>query len=195
MPSPLDTIRELLRSAGIAFRELHHAPTCTSEESARARGEELRVGGKALLMRGDETFALFVLPADRKVDSKAIRRQLGFKKLRFATADELRELTGLVPGSVPPFGPPVLPFPLYVDDAIAANDRIAFNAGSLTDSIVMAAADYLKLASPRAMFEFSEGAGAPGDISTPGTHRGVPSATKPQSTEDERNQQSNEDNE
>ena len=29
------------------FREVHHEPTRTSEESARARGEELRVGGKA----------------------------------------------------------------------------------------------------------------------------------------------------
>jgi len=51
--------------------------------------------------------------------------------LRFASREELLELTGLVPGSVPPFGRPILPFPLYVDTGIAANDRIAFNAGSL----------------------------------------------------------------
>jgi prolyl-tRNA editing enzyme YbaK/EbsC (Cys-tRNA(Pro) deacylase) len=140
--SILQQIRELLTAEGIAFREVHHEPTYTSEESARARGEELKTGGKALLLRGDDTFALFVLPADRKVDSGTIRRELGWRKLRFATREELQELTGLVPGSVPPFGQPVLPFSLFVDAGILENSRIAFNAGSLTDSIIMSVADY-----------------------------------------------------
>jgi prolyl-tRNA editing enzyme YbaK/EbsC (Cys-tRNA(Pro) deacylase) len=154
-PSVLQAIREHLSAAGVAFREVRHEPTYTSEESARARGEELRVGGKALLLRGDEEFALFVLPADRKVDSGSVRRELGFRKLRFATKDELLELTGLVPGCVPPFGRPILPFDLYVDAAIAANERIAFNAGSLTDSIILGTTDYLRIAAPVRIFGFS----------------------------------------
>jgi prolyl-tRNA editing enzyme YbaK/EbsC (Cys-tRNA(Pro) deacylase) len=150
----LDAIRRLLAESGVTFREVQHAPTFTSEESAKARGEELRTGGKALLLKTDDVFRLFVLPADRKLDSAAVKRHLAVKKTRFATADELKELTGLVPGSVPPFGPPILPFELFVDDAIRANERIAFNAGSLTDSIVMATADYLAMAKP-AVVEFS----------------------------------------
>jgi prolyl-tRNA editing enzyme YbaK/EbsC (Cys-tRNA(Pro) deacylase) len=144
----LDAIRRLLTDTAVTFREIKHAPTYTSEESANARGEELRTGGKALLLKTDDVFRLFVLPADRKLDSAAVKRRIGVKKLRFASADELKELTGLVPGSVPPFGPPILPFELYVDEAVRANDRIAFNAGSLTDSIVLATADYLAVAKP-----------------------------------------------
>ena len=154
-PSHLENIRDWLNRESVAIREVHHQPTFTSEESARARGEELRVGGKALLMRGDANFALFVLPADRKVDSGAIRRELGIAKLRFASREELVELTGLVPGSVPPFGPPILPFPLYVDVAIESNDRIAFNAGSLMDSMILPIADYLRVARPAKIFAFS----------------------------------------
>lgn len=150
----LPAIRKLLTDAGISFREVHHEPTRTSEESAKARGEELRVGGKALLMKGDEVFRLFVLPADRKLDSGAIRRELRLKKLRFATPEELWELTGLVPGCVPPFGPPILPFELFVDDAVLHNDRIAFNAGSLTDSMIVGIDDYLTVARPRGRFAF-----------------------------------------
>ncbi len=152
----LPAIRQLLSDTGIVFREVHHEPTRTSEDSARARGEELRVGGKALLMKGDDEFRLFVLPADRKVDSGAIRRELSLRKLRFATPDELLELTGLVPGSVPPFGPPILPFPLFVDETTSVNERIAFNAGSLTDSIILPMADYLQVATPSRVFGFSE---------------------------------------
>jgi len=154
-PPILAAIRALLTAHGIAFTELRHEPTRTSEDSAKARGEALRVGGKALLLRCDETFGLFVLPADRKLDSAAIRRTLPCKRLRFATADELRELTGLVPGSVPPFGEPILPFPLHVDAAIAQNEKIAFNAGSLTDSIILPVNDYLAVARPALVFPFS----------------------------------------
>jgi Ala-tRNA(Pro) deacylase len=155
-PSVLNALRDWLTADGVTFREVHHEPTQTSEQSARARGEELRVGGKALLMKGDDDqFRLFVLPADRKVDSAALRQKFGFKKLRFATPEELKQATGLVPGSVPPFGRPILPFDLYLDVSIRANDRIAFNAGSLTDSMIVPMADYLRVAAPAECFAFS----------------------------------------
>ncbi len=72
----LSRLRDWLSAQSVALREVHHEPTYTSEDSARARGEELRVGGKALVMRVDDEPALFVLPADRKADSGAIRREL-----------------------------------------------------------------------------------------------------------------------
>ena len=146
----LDTIRALLDENGVAYRLAHHEPTRTSEESARARGEDIRVGGKALLMKigtGDD-FRLFVISAARQLDSRAIKQHFGVKRMRFATAEELHELTGLVPGCVPPFGRPILPFDLYADTSVIENDRIAFNAGSLTDSIIMPLADWQRLAQP-----------------------------------------------
>jgi len=145
----LDQIRELLRAAGINFKEVAHPPTLTSEDSAKARNEELGVGAKALLLRTEDRFRLFVLPADRKLDSGAVKRALGIKSLRFATPEELKEITGLVPGSVPPFGEPLLPFPLYADVSIGVRyPRVAFNAGSLTHSIIMSAADWERVAKP-----------------------------------------------
>jgi Ala-tRNA(Pro) deacylase len=146
----LASIRELLTRSGVRFREVEHPPTYTSEESARARGEELGVGAKALLMRTDDTLRLFVLPADRKLDSAAVKRTLGVKRLRFATPEELAEQTGLVPGSVPPFGPPILPFELFADSAVGqCQDKVAFNAGSLTVSMILSAADWEAVARPQ----------------------------------------------
>ena len=142
----LHEIRAWLVREGVSFREVRHQPTRTSEQSAGARGEELRIGGKALLIKVDDTFRLFVLSAARRLDSTAVRQYFGAKKTRFASTEELMQLTALLPGSVPPFGPPILPFPLYVDPSVFGNERIAFNAGSLTDSIIMSAADYRRLA-------------------------------------------------
>jgi Ala-tRNA(Pro) deacylase len=152
----LERIRNHLKAAGIDFREVHHQPTRTSEESAAARGEALNVGAKALLLKTDDVFQLFVLPADRKLDSTAIRRQLGVRKTRFASVEELHDMVGLVPGAVPPFGEPILPFNLYADESLGTQtNKVAFNAGSLTDSIIMAASDWAAIARPK-RFRFSK---------------------------------------
>ena len=152
--SKLARILELLDGEGVSYRRISHEPTRTSEDSARARGEALETGGKALLLKCGDGFSIFVLSAALKLDSQAVKKRLGVKSLRFATAEELMELTGLVPGSVPPFGEPVLPFPLYIDESIEANERIAFNAGSLTDSLVLGTEDYLRVACGE-LFRFS----------------------------------------
>jgi Ala-tRNA(Pro) deacylase len=150
-----ERIRTLLALHAISYREVQHGETHTSEESAKARGESVTIGGKALLMKaGEEEFKLFVVSAALKTDGAKIRNHLGVRKLRFAATEELLALTGLVPGSVPPFGRPVLPFDLYVDVSITRNEKIAFNAGSLTTSIIMSCSDYLAVASPT-IFEFS----------------------------------------
>lgn len=141
----LDRIQELLTAHSIPFRALHHQATRTSEASAAVRGEPLAVGAKAIVMKTGDGFALFVISAARQIDGRKIRGFLRVKKTRFATPDELRELTGLTPGAVPPFGRPILALDLYVDTSVRANDRVAFNAGSLTDSIILAADDYFGL--------------------------------------------------
>ena len=152
----LNKIRELLNSNGVKFREVHHEPTKTSEESAKARGEDISIGGKCLILKLDDGYKAFVLSAAKKLNSKAILEKFGVRKSRFATAEELMELTGLVPGSVPPFGQPILNLDLYVDTSIESNEKIAFNAGSLTDSVIMQVEDYLRLAKPTGIFKFSE---------------------------------------
>ena len=154
MSQTLEKIRSLLTENNIEFREVHHEPTFTSEESAKARGEDVNIGGKAILMKVGDSFKLFVLSASLKVNSKAIKARFGVKKSRFATKEELAEITGLVPGCVPPFGRPILDFDLYVDQSITKNEKIAFNAGSLTDSIVMKVEDYLRVADAE-VFAFS----------------------------------------
>jgi Ala-tRNA(Pro) deacylase len=150
-----EKIKKFLTEKGIEFKTINHQPTTTSQASAEARGEDLKIGGKALVMKTDDVFRLFVLSAAKKTDSKRLKRIFGCKRIRFANGEELQELTGLVPGAVPPFGRPIVDLDLYVDRSIAVNPKIAFNAGSLTDSIVMKTEDYLSVAEPE-IIEFSK---------------------------------------
>ena len=120
--SVFQRIKDLLQKNSIPYRHIHHQPTHTSAESARARGESVRIGGKALVMKIEDEFKLFVLSAALKLNSRAIKRHFGIKRTRFANGDELMELTGCVPGCVPPFGEPILPLELYLDNSILKND-------------------------------------------------------------------------
>lgn len=154
MSTVFDSIQALCKQKGISYRHVHHLPTKTSQESASARHEHLSIGGKALLLKVGKEFRLFVLSAALKIDIAAIRLYFGEKNIRFASEEELKDLTGLKPGSVPPFGKPMLPFPLYVDPSVLESELIAFNAGSLTDSIIMDSRDYCHIAKPK-IFEFA----------------------------------------
>jgi Ala-tRNA(Pro) deacylase len=90
---------------------------------------------------------MFVLPADRKLDSRAARRAKGWRKLRFATREEVLQMTGLLPGSIPPFGS-LFELPTLCDQRLSENAVINFNAGDHSISVSMRYADYAQVEKP-----------------------------------------------
>jgi Ala-tRNA(Pro) deacylase len=152
--SVFERVEHLLRQRLVRFDVLRHKPVYTSEEAAAARGTTLSSGAKALVCKADEKFVMFVIPADRKLDGKRVRQALGIRSLRFATPDELRQLTGLAPGSVPPFGS-LFGLSTHCDRRLGENETINFNAGNHTISVAMPYADYLQAEQP-ALGSFAE---------------------------------------
>ncbi len=96
---------------------------------------------------------MFVLPADRKLDSRKLRSSLGSRSSRFASADEVAALTGLRPGSIPPFGS-LFKLPTYCDPGLGASASINFNAGDHAVSISMTYEDYVQVEQP-SLLEFT----------------------------------------
>lgn len=142
-------IRQLCAREGVRYTEIRHAPARSSADCAQARGTDVRSGGKALVMKVGDNFTLCVLSGALRVDMAALQAHFQDKRVRLATAAELEALTGLQPGTVPPFGKPVLPLlDLFVDPSTLANPAIAFNLASLTCSMIMAVEDYVRIAHP-----------------------------------------------
>ena len=146
-PTIFERVEGLLAQAGVEYRVLRHEPVYTSEEAARVRGTPLASGAKALVCKGDETLVMFVVPADRKLDSGAVRRVKGWRKLRFATREEVLERTGLAPGSIPPFGS-LFGLPTLCDQRLGEQEFINFNAGDHSISVSLRYADYLRVERP-----------------------------------------------
>jgi Ala-tRNA(Pro) deacylase len=145
----LRRIVDLLDAGGCPYELIEHDSVSSAREAAAARATELDEGAKAILLKYDGDFGIFVLRAARQVRSARIRRGLKVRRTRFAYEDELLAMTGLRPGAVPPFGEPVLPFPLFADPSIDAHPTMVFTAGSRTTSIRMATSDYRRVARPR----------------------------------------------
>src|SRR5215510_159125 len=124
--SVFDRVCSLLSSKAIPFTVLRHTPVFTSEEAAAIRGTPLSSGAKALICKADDKFVMIVLPADRKLASKSVRKSQGVKSLRFASREEVEQMTGLTPGSIPPFGS-LFSLPTWCDDRLGENERINFN--------------------------------------------------------------------
>jgi len=151
--SVFERLVALLNQSQVSFDVLRHAPVYTSEEAAAVRGTSLASGAKALICKTGSDMTMFVMPADRRLNSKAARK-LGFRDLRFATRDEVLEQTSLLPGSIPPFGQ-LFGLQTWCDERLLEQPRINFNAGDHAISISMLPADYQRIEEPR-VASFSE---------------------------------------
>ena len=148
MSEPVFTrIAQLLSARGVAFEVLRHEPVYTSEEAAEIRGTPLASGAKALVCKADDRFVMFVVPADCRLASREVRRARRWRKLRFADRDEVERLTGLEPGSIPPFGS-LFGLPTLCDERLGENETINFNAGDHRISVSMRYEDYVGVESP-----------------------------------------------
>ena len=153
MTTVFERLESRLLSAGITFQVLRHAPVTTSAEAATVRGTSLASGAKALVCKVDDRFVMIVMPADRKLASKTARQDQGWKSIRFAQPEEVLSLTGLTPGSIPPFGS-LFDLTTFCDRSLAEQPTINFNAGDHSISISMSFPAYLHVEGPR-LGEFS----------------------------------------
>jgi nondiscriminating aspartyl-tRNA synthetase len=138
-------IIRLLKHQGIPFEHRVHEATPTSEDSARVRGTKLEEGVKAIILRGKQSKKNFQLnlPSHLKLDMKAVSDLVG-EKCEFEEPAIILERFGLVIGGVPPFGN-LLNLDTYFDQRILNGEKVAFNCGLQTESIVMPAQDLVTL--------------------------------------------------
>lgn len=144
MMSVYEKIIQLLESNNIEYQALQHEPTPTCEDSARVRGTSMDQGAKALICMADKKPMLIVLPCSQKLDVKLFKQRFNIKDLRFASPEEITDLTGLQIGAIPPLGI-ILDLPTYVHSLLQSQISIAFNAGDRTRSIIMQYADFAKI--------------------------------------------------
>ena len=96
--------------------------------------------------KGDPpSYAACIVLATTRLDvNKAVRRRLGARKASFASADETRELTGMLIGGVTAFALPA-DLPLWVDARVMDRDQIILGGGSRSAKVLVAPAVLLRI--------------------------------------------------
>ncbi|MBP8950777.1 MAG: hypothetical protein KBI47_00190 [Armatimonadetes bacterium] len=139
-----DEILKLLQGAGAEHHVMEHEPVRTSEQAAQVRGTELGQGAKALVLECGDSLLMAVISAAKQVDFRALKRELGEKRVQMASPEKVMQATGCEPGGVPPFGH-LFGLRVILDPALLEYEWIDFNAGERTRSVEMRATDYLRL--------------------------------------------------
>ncbi len=150
----LTKIISLLDSLQIKYTLSEHAPVTTSEEAAQVRGTHTGTGAKAMVIKTGQPpnlslspYYLLVLPGNKKIDWKKIKILLNTKDVSLISEEELKTVTGIERGGVPPFGN-LLNLTTIFDVEIEKIGSLNFNAGSRTHTISMDSKDLVKAVSP-----------------------------------------------
>jgi len=145
-------IKSLLNKNECWYETFEHQAVRTSEEAAEIRtGYTIEQGAKSLILYSNdlEEFLMLVLPADQRFDNNRVRGLLEVSHLRFATPDEVKDVTnGVLVGGVPPFGN-LFDLEVIADPSLMAKDKIIFNAGDRRYSIAIKSSDYKKIVKPQ----------------------------------------------
>jgi Ala-tRNA(Pro) deacylase len=140
---------DFLTSRQIPFERLHHRPVYTANRMAQALHVPGREVAKTVLLRTGNGYALAVLPATHQVDLDQVREDLGTDNVAMATEAEMDQLfPDCERGAVPPFGS-LYDLPTVVDESLADDESIVFDANTHEDAIRMAYRDFEALEHPR----------------------------------------------
>ena len=97
-------VYEVLEKLNINYDVMSHKAVYTSEEAMFITKELGGTGVKNLFLKNKKKFFLVLIPEDKKANIKEIESMIGEKNLSFANENYLKEILGLTPGSVTPFG-------------------------------------------------------------------------------------------
>jgi Ala-tRNA(Pro) deacylase len=142
MPASPDDLFAYLDGLGIAHRTVTHPPLFTVEQSRALRGTIAGGHTKNLFVKDkkDKVF-LLVAPENASIELKSMHRLLGASgRFSFGSPDLMRELLGVEPGSVTPFGvinDTAGRVSVVLDRAMMANDILNYHplVNTMTTSI------------------------------------------------------------
>lgn len=140
-----------LAALAIPFEQHEHQAVFTVDES---RGIKAGIPGEhtknLFLKDAGGAFWLLTVPAEARVDLKALPQAIGCKRVSFGKADDMERLIGITPGSVTPLAmisaePGTVS--LVLDQSLASADRVNVHPLRNTATIGLSGAAILRLLS------------------------------------------------
>ncbi|MCZ6837268.1 MAG: YbaK/EbsC family protein [Planctomycetota bacterium] len=146
---PLKKLKEALEQHHVHYETIRHDPAFTAQgiaATAHVSGNDM---AKTVMVKLDDTMAMAVLPASRKVNFDRLKKAAGTSTAQLATEEEFASrFPNCEVGAMPPFGN-VYDMEVFVDEPLTHDIDIAFNAGTHTELIQMRYDDYEAIVHPK----------------------------------------------
>jgi Ala-tRNA(Pro) deacylase len=127
----------------------YHTMVYTAQEVAAAQHVPGKEMAKVVMVKADGKMVMLVLPASYQVDKKKLKAALQCKKVGMAKEKDFEELfLDCEIGAMPPFGN-LYNLEVWVDQALAEDEYIVFQAGSHVETLKMKYSDYARLVNPK----------------------------------------------
>jgi Ala-tRNA(Pro) deacylase len=132
----------------VSYEVLHHPEAVTAQRIAQAEHVKGRHHAKVVIVKSGDQHLMMVLPADHQIDLEKAEKAIG-KAVSLGKEQDFKPLfPDCAIGAMPAFGN-LYGLPTYVDQHLAEQDYIVFEAGTHTDAIKMSYRDYEKIVKPK----------------------------------------------
>jgi Ala-tRNA(Pro) deacylase len=143
-----ERLEAYLREQQVSFTVQHHRPAYTAQDVAVSEYIPAKLVAKVVVVFADDALVMLILPASHRVDLTRVGAAIGARSIYVAGEGELAAIfPDCAVGAMPPFGN-LYRLPVYVDRMLAEDATIVFQAGTHTDTISMAYADFARLVKP-----------------------------------------------
>lgn len=142
-------LQQFLKQKHVPYEVIKHTRAITAHETAARAHIDSRNLAKTVMVRLDGNLAMVVLPAAQRVNLSRLRNVTGARQAELATeADFAERFPDCEVGAMPPFGN-LYGMDVYVDERLAADADLTFNAGSHTELMRLPFEEFERTVSPR----------------------------------------------
>lgn len=141
-------LESIFRERGTEYTTHHHPVAYTAQETAAKDNVPGRIFAKPVILFADEEMVLAVIAAPDRVDFGLLAEASRASNVRLATESDFADrFQDCEVGAMPPMGS-LYGLRTYVDTELAHRHKIVFAAGTHTDTISLAYADYAAVEDP-----------------------------------------------
>ncbi|MEM0123842.1 MAG: YbaK/EbsC family protein [Conexivisphaerales archaeon] len=136
---------DFLKSRGVKYAILKHGQSYRAYEASKELGIDVHDVVKSVLFVTSEGDAVLVIVrGDRRVDQGKLARELGTRKLRLASKEEVARITGYKVGALPPVGHKNM-IKTMIDYAISLEKIVYAGGGAIDSSLKIRVKDIISL--------------------------------------------------
>jgi Ala-tRNA(Pro) deacylase len=142
-------VQRFLRAEGVNFEVIKHPTAYTAaEEAAVSHISGYEWAKTVIFFTADDEPIMAVLPASYHVNAELLADLVGSGKLRLAEESDFSGLfPNCEPGAMPPLGN-LYGHRVFVDDRLAEDETIVFNAGDHREAVRVSFSDFERLVHP-----------------------------------------------